>query len=103
VGPGAGLDDMEERKILTLPGLELRPLDCPAHSIAYEYPSKMSSNPLCFHLIFSRIIWVLSDSGHLFRVMVVSERGGSCAIYSGFCFDLLYTEYEMAHCKIFTW
>jgi hypothetical protein len=26
----AGLDDLENRKILTLPGLELRPLDRPA-------------------------------------------------------------------------
>jgi hypothetical protein len=27
VGPKAGLDDMEKRKLLTLPGLKLRPLD----------------------------------------------------------------------------
>jgi hypothetical protein len=26
----AGLDEMEKRKLLTLPGLELRPLDRPA-------------------------------------------------------------------------
>jgi hypothetical protein len=30
VGPRAGLDDMERRKFLTLPGLELRPLGRPA-------------------------------------------------------------------------
>jgi hypothetical protein len=28
VGPRAGLDDVEKRKFLTLPGLELRPLGC---------------------------------------------------------------------------
>jgi hypothetical protein len=28
----AGLDDVEQRKFLTLPGLELRPLVCPASS-----------------------------------------------------------------------
>jgi hypothetical protein len=28
----AGLDDLEERKLLTLPGLELRPLGRPARS-----------------------------------------------------------------------
>jgi hypothetical protein len=28
----AGLDDVEKRKFLTLPGLELRPLGRPAHS-----------------------------------------------------------------------
>jgi hypothetical protein len=32
VDPKAGLDDMEKRKFLTLPGLELRPLDRPARS-----------------------------------------------------------------------
>jgi hypothetical protein len=32
VGPRAGLDDMEKRKFLTLPGLELRPLGSPARS-----------------------------------------------------------------------
>jgi hypothetical protein len=32
VGPRAGLDDLEKRKFLTLPGLELRPLGRPARS-----------------------------------------------------------------------
>jgi hypothetical protein len=32
VGPRAGLDDMEKRKFLTLPGLELRPVGRPARS-----------------------------------------------------------------------
>jgi hypothetical protein len=32
VGPRAGLDDVENRKFLTLPGLELRPLGHPARS-----------------------------------------------------------------------
>jgi hypothetical protein len=32
VGPGIGLDDMNNRKILSLPGLELQPLRRPAHS-----------------------------------------------------------------------
>jgi hypothetical protein len=32
VGPRAGLDDVEKRKFLTLPGLELRPLSLPASS-----------------------------------------------------------------------
>jgi hypothetical protein len=31
VGPRAGLDDVDEREILTLPGLELRPLGRPNH------------------------------------------------------------------------
>jgi hypothetical protein len=32
VNPRAGLDDVEKRKFLTLPGLELRPLGRPARS-----------------------------------------------------------------------
>jgi hypothetical protein len=32
VGPRTGLDDVERRKILPLPGLELRPLGLPGHS-----------------------------------------------------------------------
>jgi hypothetical protein len=32
VDPGAGLDDLEKRKLLTLPGLEPRPLGRPARS-----------------------------------------------------------------------
>jgi hypothetical protein len=32
VGPRASLDDVEKRKFLTLPGLELRPLGRPARS-----------------------------------------------------------------------
>jgi hypothetical protein len=32
VGPRAGLDDVEKRKFLTLPGLELRPHGRPARS-----------------------------------------------------------------------
>jgi hypothetical protein len=31
-GPRAGLDDVEKRKCLTLPGLELWPLSRPAHN-----------------------------------------------------------------------
>jgi hypothetical protein len=30
VGPRAGLDDVEKRKFLNLPGLKFRPLGCPA-------------------------------------------------------------------------
>jgi hypothetical protein len=32
VGPRAGMDEVERRKISTLPGLELRPIYIPAHS-----------------------------------------------------------------------
>jgi hypothetical protein len=32
VGPKAGLDDVEKKKLLTLPGAELRKIGRPAHS-----------------------------------------------------------------------
>jgi hypothetical protein len=32
MGPRAGLDELEKRKFLTLPGLELRPLGHPTRS-----------------------------------------------------------------------
>jgi hypothetical protein len=43
VGLRAGLDDVEERKFLTLPGLDLRPLGHPSRSqslyrLRYHYP-----------------------------------------------------------------
>jgi hypothetical protein len=41
VDPRAGLDDLEERKFVTLPVLELRPLGRPAHS-RLRYPGPMS-------------------------------------------------------------
>jgi hypothetical protein len=38
VGPRSGLDDVEKRKFLTLPGLELRPLGHPACSLSLPRP-----------------------------------------------------------------
>jgi hypothetical protein len=43
VGPRAGLDNMEKRKFLTLPGLELRPLGRPARSQSV-YPLRYSGS-----------------------------------------------------------
>jgi hypothetical protein len=38
VDPRAGLDGVEKKKFVTLPGFELRPLGCPAHSQSlYDY------------------------------------------------------------------
>jgi hypothetical protein len=44
VDPRAGLDDVEKRTLLTLPGLELRPLGRPARSQSLyrlRYPSSV--------------------------------------------------------------
>jgi hypothetical protein len=45
VDPRADLDDMERRKLLTLPGLELQPLGLPARSYSLyrlRYPGSVS-------------------------------------------------------------
>jgi hypothetical protein len=39
VGPRSGVDDVEKRKFMTLPGLELRPLRHPARSQSLYRPS----------------------------------------------------------------
>jgi hypothetical protein len=49
VDPRAGLDDVEKRKFLTLPGLELRPLGRPARSQSLyrqRYPGSLYELPL---------------------------------------------------------
>jgi hypothetical protein len=46
VGPGDSLDDVDERKFLTLPGFELRPLGRPARSQSLyrlRYPGSSSA------------------------------------------------------------
>jgi hypothetical protein len=78
VGPRAGLDNVEKRKFLTVPGLELRPrsqslsrhiyiltrdLQNTNHSTAalyafYEFPSRGSSL-LDGHVIFNRVVSML--------------------------------------------
>jgi hypothetical protein len=48
VDPSAGLDDVEKRKFLTLPGLELRPLCRPAPSqwlYRMRYPGSIHPLP----------------------------------------------------------
>jgi hypothetical protein len=64
VGPRTGLDDVEKRKFLTLPGLELRPLRRPARSQSLyllRYPGSIiiiiiicwSSDSLMIPLLFN--------------------------------------------------
>jgi hypothetical protein len=68
VGPRTGLDDMEKRKFLPLPGLELRPLGRPtsSHSLyrvpypALEYNSielDPSEKPPVAHPLNPNILW----------------------------------------------
>jgi hypothetical protein len=50
MGPRTGLDDMEKRKFLPLPGLELRPLDYPTRSQSLyrlRYPGSFNNIKMC--------------------------------------------------------
>jgi hypothetical protein len=47
VGPRAGLNDVEKRKFLTLPGLKLRLLRCPAQPVARPTPLSRLVAPFC--------------------------------------------------------
>jgi hypothetical protein len=50
VDPRAGPDDVEKRKFLTLPGLELRPLGRPARSQSL-YRLRYPGSYLCYSLV----------------------------------------------------
>jgi hypothetical protein len=61
VHPSASLDDVEERKFLTLPGFELRPLGRPARSQSiYRLRLSGSQNSgvkhICLNIVTSRPI-----------------------------------------------
>jgi hypothetical protein len=63
VGPRTGLNDMEKRKFLTLPGLELRPLVRPARSQSLyrlRYTGSPSSVSYSLNLVFSVRKWALN-------------------------------------------
>jgi hypothetical protein len=52
VGPKAGLDDLEKRKFLAQPGLELLPLGLPARS-----QSLLNRGAICtLHLTLTRVM-----------------------------------------------
>jgi hypothetical protein len=80
VGPRTGLDDVERRKILPPPGLELRPLGRPARSQSlYRLSYPGSSNNLCFHPFSCLPVGILPRSVHVLgaagRQSAVSWRG----------------------------
>jgi hypothetical protein len=70
VGPRTGLDDVERRKILPLPGRELRPLGCPArsqslyrlHCLVYTLQQSLTLIPLNTHVTPVRRLQKLRSS-----------------------------------------
>jgi hypothetical protein len=64
VGPSVVLNDVEKRKFLDLPGLELRPLGCPALSqLLYRLSYPGSTFPIRINLE----IWILWTDGRTLR------------------------------------
>jgi hypothetical protein len=74
VDPRVGLDDVEKRKFLSLPGLKLRPLSPPARSQSLyriRYPASYATTKASIHnyvkFIFMFLISLLECKTHLFK------------------------------------
>jgi hypothetical protein len=64
VGPRAALDDVEKRKFLALPGLELRPLGRPARNQSLYRVRYLGTSLLCnnFFNLYKNIVHVLEPA-----------------------------------------
>jgi hypothetical protein len=60
VDPRAGLNDLEERKFLTLPGLELRPLSRPGRSQSL-YRLRYPGSSVTTKVYTINILWSLQE------------------------------------------
>jgi hypothetical protein len=65
----AGLDDVEKRKFLTLPGLELRPLCCPVR--------KLVAIPTTLPLLTKLYVKILK---YVLKFLVVVSRSKYCSL-----------------------
>jgi hypothetical protein len=76
VGPRAGLDNVETRKFLNVPGLELRSLGRPV-AIPIRYPGWMS---VCVYSVFvlSRVVSGLDVEKRKFLILPVFELRSLC-------------------------
>jgi hypothetical protein len=69
VSPRAGLDDLEKRKYLTLPGLELRPLGRPACSQSLYRLRNPGSYISCVVLLLLLLLLLTQRlAGHVARI-----------------------------------
>jgi hypothetical protein len=79
VGPRAGLDDLEKRKFLTLPGLELRPLSVvqPVASRYTDYaiPAPQIVGSVCLKSDDEHFLsYVIHDSSYRSPLYIVGVR-----------------------------
>jgi hypothetical protein len=98
MGSGAGQDDVEKRKFLTLPGLELRPLGRPTRSQSLNqlrYPAshlnvlpRFQTAGIYLHIPHTSswylgiiaVILIYLQSVHLKHEMMNNEIGGMCGM-----------------------
>jgi hypothetical protein len=73
VDPGAGLNDVQKKKLLALPGLQLRPLGRPARSQS-QYRLRYSAsqqilvctrNSICCHIFSTMPLIIFIDHKHI--------------------------------------
>jgi hypothetical protein len=91
VSPRTCLDGVEKRKLLTLPGLELRPLGCPARSQSLYLPRYPGSYTLV--LTYSNIGRVSRPGPGLRLKRNLSRYSGAVAIAA------LWESWRMTHSK----
>jgi hypothetical protein len=78
VGPRAGLDEVEKRKFLTIPGLELRPLGRPARS-------KSTLSRHLFTRIGKKTSKSNANSSEQENVQIQRQRFLEANLYEEFC------------------
>jgi hypothetical protein len=92
-GPRTGLDDMENREILTLPGLELRPLGSPACSQTLYRPHY----PSFCHLLIG------TDKCHAFPLQCLCLGYQIMALYQIFVESFVYSCFPILHYSPFVY
>jgi hypothetical protein len=73
MGPRIGLDDVEKRKFVTLPGLELRPLRLPARSVTIPAALDLLLAKTRRRIITSSVFKLEASS--LTRVRLITGQG----------------------------
>jgi hypothetical protein len=84
VDPRAGLDDVEKRRFLTVPGLELRPLGRPSRSRSLNRLRSAGSAKIGLVRPF---IWVRMDSRKRWKVVTATAKFDTDCTHQIICFQ----------------
>jgi hypothetical protein len=91
LGPRTGLDDVERRKILSLPGLEFRPLGRPAHSQSlYQWLSNGAGQEVArcaaniMKLYFNKEFWhqLIASSPWYYTGHIENDSSNNASIFA---------------------